>query len=228
MVPQTKEELAAFIDHTNLNATAVHSDICRLCDEAITHKFAAGGVNPRWVSWCADMLREQPVKVATVVGFPLGANTTKIKASETEDVIMAGADEVDMVVDLAAVIEHDAIAVRKDIKAVFDVCRTFKPSVLLKVIIEAAALTDEQVRFVSEIGGDIGVDYLKTSTGFHKAGGATIEHVRMMALSAPHCKIKAAGGIRTAKDAMAFIEAGASRIGASASLTILQEFAEGV
>ena len=177
-----------------------------------------------WVSLAADKLRGSGVKVCTVIGFPLGANTPKDKTLQAKVAITDGADEVDMVADLAAIIDADKQAVTKDIKAVLDVCRAFKPSVTLKVIIEAAALTNEQIVFVCEVANELGVDFVKTSTGFHSAGGASIEAVALMKQSAPRCKVKAAGGIRTCEDALKMIEAGASRIGASASIDIVNGF----
>ena len=224
MTPQTKQELAQFIDHTLLAAESTQEQIQKLCTEATEHKFASVCILPRWVALSAELLQGTGVKVCTVVGFPLGAVSPRIKALETEEAIMAGADEVDMVANLAAVMQGDQKALQKDIEAVAQVCKRFKPPACLKVIIEAAALTDEQIVFACQAAQAAQADYVKTSTGTHKAGGAKIEHVRLMAQTAPFCKIKAAGGIRTAADAMAMIEAGASRIGASASIQILNDF----
>lgn len=224
MTVRSRQELVKYIDHTQLSATTVEADIVKLCQEAREYQFAAVCVTPRWISLAADLLKGSGVLVAGVAGFPLGAVSPRIKALDAEEVIMAGADEVDMVADLAAILEGDPKALRKDIEAVLKVCRMMKPAVTLKVIIESAALTDEQIVFACRIGQDAGVDYLKTSTGMHKAGGATVEHVRLMVRTAPRCKIKAAGGIRTAEQALAMIEAGASRIGASASVQIVDSF----
>jgi deoxyribose-phosphate aldolase len=224
MTVRSRQELAKYIDHTQLSATTVEADIRKLCQEAKEYHFAAVCVTARWVSLSADLLKGSGVLVAGVAGFPLGAVCPRIKALEAEEVIMAGADEVDMVADLAAILEGDQKALRKDIEAVLKVCRMMRPAVTLKVIIESAALTDEQIVFACRVGQEAGVDYLKTSTGMHKAGGATVEHVRLMAQTAPRCKIKAAGGIRTAEQALAMIEAGASRIGASASVQIVESF----
>jgi deoxyribose-phosphate aldolase len=224
MTVRTRQELAKYIDHTQLSATTVEADIRKLCQEAREYHFAAVCVTPRWISLSADLLRGSGVLVAGVAGFPLGAVSPRIKALDAEEVIMAGADEVDMVADLAAILEGDEKSLRKDIEVVLKVCRMMKPAVMLKVILESAALTDEQIVFACRIGQEVGVDYLKTSTGMHKAGGATVEHVRLMVQTAPRCKIKAAGGIRTAEQALAMIEAGASRIGASASVQIVESF----
>lgn len=224
MIPRNRQELAKYIDHTQLGATTVQADIRKLCREAKEYHFAAVCVTPRWVSLAADLLRGSGVLTAGVAGFPLGAVSPRIKALDAEEVIMAGADEVDMVADLAAILEGNEKSLRKDMEAVLKVCRMMKPAVTLKVIIESAALTDEQIVFACRIGQEAGVDYLKTSTGMHKAGGATAEHVRLMAQTAPRCRIKAAGSIRTAEQALAMIEAGASRIGASASVQIVESF----
>jgi deoxyribose-phosphate aldolase len=138
--------------------------------------------------------------------------------------IFAGADEVDMVADIAAIIEGDRKYFANELRSVLKVCRSMRPSVILKVIIEAAALTHDQKILACEVCESSGVDYVKTSTGLHPAGGASAEDVKLMALTAPSCKIKAAGGIRTLEQAMEMIEAGASRIGTSASVQIVEEF----
>jgi deoxyribose-phosphate aldolase len=224
LIPQSKQELAARIDHSLLSPTAVEADIRRLCAEAAEYRFASVCVTARWVSLAADLLRGSGVRTAAVVGFPLGTSSPRLKALEAEEAVMNGADELDMVADLAAVVEQDERGLRRDLEAVWKVCRQMNPPVVLKVIIESAALTDEQIVFVCRIGQEIGVDFLKTSTGMHKAGGATPEHVRLMAQTAPRCKIKASGGIRTAQQALTMLQAGASRLGTSSSVQILQEF----
>ncbi|AQT67750.1 Deoxyribose-phosphate aldolase 1 [Anaerohalosphaera lusitana] len=220
----TDKELAAYIDHTLLDPVATRGEIEQLCDEAIEYRFHSVCVLPRWTSLAAEKLRGSEVVVDGVAGFPFGADSAKIKAAQTKEVIMAGADEIDMVADLPSIIEGNSRYLRRDIQAVMKVCRSFRPAVVLKVIIEASALTEKQIRFACQECEDIGVDYIKTSTGMHKSGGASVEAVQIMAESAPGCKIKAAGGIRTADDAVAMIEAGASRIGCSASVRIIEEF----
>ena len=224
MTIQTKEQLAKYFDHTILDCMAVEGDIRRVCDEAVRYGFYAVCVQPRWVSLCADILHGTGVKVVSVAGFPYGTNVSKVKAYEAHAVIMDGADEVDIVADLASVIAGDFGYLRRDFEAVVKVCHSMRPEVPLKVIIESAALNEEQIRFVCGIAQDTGVDFVKTSTGFHKAGGATVDDVKLMAAAAPRCKIKAAGGIRTLQQALAFIEAGVSRIGASASVEIVEQF----
>jgi deoxyribose-phosphate aldolase len=224
MMIQSKEQLAKYFDHTLLDCMATEGDVRAHCQEAIQYGFYAACVQPRWVSLCADILHGTGVKVVSVAGFPYGTNLSKVKAFEAEAVIMDGADEVDIVVDFASVLAGDADTLRRDFKAVLKVCHSMTPRVPLKVIIESAALNDEQIRFVCGIAQEIGVDFLKTSTGFHKAGGAHIEDVKLMAQAAPQCKIKAAGGINTLEQTLAFIEAGVSRIGASASVQIVEQF----
>jgi deoxyribose-phosphate aldolase len=222
-----EKELAGRIDHTLLKATATSEDIKRLCQEAKEYGFFAVSVNPRWVGMAADELAGSGVKVDGVVSLPLGADSTKMKAAQAHDLIFAGADEVDMVTDLAAIIEGDQKYLRGQLTAVLKVCRAMRPGVVLKVIIESAALTDEQKRFACGIASNVGVDFVKTSTGMHPAGGATLEDVRLMKESAPNCRVKAAGGIRTARQVMEFLEAGAARIGTSSGTAIIEEVRQG-
>ena len=224
MLPETKEQLAGFIDHTLLGATIIRSDIEKHCEEAIKYGFCTVCVLPRWIPLAAQIVHGTNIKVDGVAGFPFGADSTKIKAAQAKEVIFAGADEVDMVADLASVIQGDRKYLANDIKAVLKVCRSVRPAVTLKVIIESAALTDEQKQFVCQIAQEVGVDFIKTSTGLNPAGGAKVEDVKLMAQAAPNCKIKAAGGIRTAQEAIDMIKAGASRIGTSASVAIIEGF----
>ena len=220
----TAAQLAKTIDYTLLSATAVKDDISRLCAEARQYCFFAVCVHPRWVSLCVDILDGSDVKVVSVAGFPFGTNVPRIIAAEAKDVIFAGADEVDIVADLASVIAGDEKYLRNELVDVLKVCKSMKPAVTLKLIIEAAALTVEQKRFVCGIASDLGVDFVKTSTGFNPAGGANAEDVKLMKQFAPRCKVKAAGGIKTAKTALEMIEAGAERLGCSAGIRILEEF----
>jgi deoxyribose-phosphate aldolase len=222
--PKTKEQLAQYIDHTLLSATATDEQIRQLCQEALQYCFASVCVLPRWVDLCADILQGSGVHVCTVAGFPLGGSVARVKAMEADLAIASGADEIDMVADLAAILSGDSAYLLNEFRTVLRPCRAVHPYVGLKVIIESAALTDEQIVFACKIAQDAGADFVKTSTGFHPAGGAKIEQVRLMAASAPKCKIKASGGIKTTADALAMIEAGASRIGASASAAIVDPF----
>jgi deoxyribose-phosphate aldolase len=227
MMPETKAGLAKYIDHTFLSATTSEQDVRRVCAEAVQYGFWSVCFLPRWMSLAADILHGEDVKIDGVAGFPFGADSAKIKAAQAEDVIMAGADEVDMVADLAAIIEGDRKYLEADLRAVLKVCRSMTPAVPLKVIIESAALATDQKVFACQVAQDVGVDFIKTSTGLNPAGGATVEDVKLMAQTAPKCRIKAAGGIRTAKEALDMIEAGASRIGTSASVQIVEELGEG-
>jgi deoxyribose-phosphate aldolase len=223
----TAEQLAAHIDHTLLKATATSDDIRRLCTEAREYGFCAVLINNRWINLAADLLAESKVRVGAVVSLPLGGDTTEIKVASTKQAIMDGADEVDMVADLAAIIEGDRRYLRKQLTAVLNVCRAMKPVVLLKVIIESAALTKEQKIFACQLANRCGVDFVKTSTGMNPAGGATIEDVKLMKEYAPNCKVKAAGGIRTARQAVDILEAGAERIGTSSGVQIIEQLKSG-
>jgi deoxyribose-phosphate aldolase len=219
--------LAGCIDHTLLSATATSEQIIQLCQEAKEYGFCAVSVNPRWVALAAEQLHDSKVKVGGVVSLPLGADLTKIKVAQAREAIFDGADEIDMVADLAAIIEGDEQYLSNQMKAVLKVCRSMRPRVLLKVIIESAALTSEQKIFACQIADKYGVDFVKTSTGLHPAGGATVEDVKLMKEAAPHCKVKAAGGIRTAKQVFEMLEAGAERIGTSSGVQIIEELKAG-
>jgi len=221
-----EKQLAGCIDHTLLSATATSEQIKRLCSEAKSYGFYAVSVNPRWIALAAEQLHGSKVKVGGVVSLPLGADTTKIKVAQTKEAIFAGADEVDMVADLAAIVEGDERYLHHQLQLVLRVCRSMRPFVVLKVIIESAALTREQKIFACQIADRCGVDFIKTSTGMNPAGGATVEDIKLMKEAAPNCKIKAAGGIRTAKQAIEMLDAGADRIGTSSGVHIIREFKE--
>jgi deoxyribose-phosphate aldolase len=218
-----RNDIARYIDHTLLKAEATRGEILRLCDEAVSYGFHTVCVSGRWLSLVAERLHGTPVNVGGVVSLPLGADTTKIKVAQTREAVQAGADEIDMVADLAAIIEADAGYLLHELQSAVGVCRSIRPPVLLKVIIESAALTHDQKVFACEIAQQAGADFVKTSTGLHPAGGATVEDVRLMKEAAPRCKVKAAGGIRTAQQVLAFLEAGAERIGTSAGVQIVNE-----
>ena len=221
------KELAGCIDHTLLEATATREQIEQLCWEAKEYGFHTVCVNGRWLPLVADLLAGSTVAVGGVVSLPLGANSTKVKVAQAKNAIFAGADEIDMVADLAAIIDGDSRYLLGQLQAVLKVCRSMRPAVLLKVIIESAALTDDQKIFACRIAQQAGVDFVKTSTGLHPAGGATLEDVKLMRESAPGCKVKAAGGIRTAEQAMEMLAAGAQRIGTSSGVRIVEEFKAG-
>ncbi|MFC1636276.1 deoxyribose-phosphate aldolase [Planctomycetota bacterium] len=223
----SEEELARSIDHTLLSAMATSEQIKQLCLDAKSYGFHAVCVNGRWVALAAELLSGSSVAVGGVVSLPLGADSTKVKMAQARDAIFAGADEIDMVADLAAIIEGDARYLSNQLRAMLKVCRSMRPAVILKVIIESEALTDEQKVFVCLIAQGVGVDFIKTSTGLHPAGGATPEDIKLIEEIAPRCKIKAAGGIRTAEQALVLLAAGAHRIGTSSGVQIMEEFNAG-
>lgn len=209
--------LAKYIDHTILKATATKEDVAKLCDEAARHGFASVCVNPFWVSLCSDLLKGSGVKVCTVIGFPLGANESAVKAFEANLAIKQGAEEVDMVINIGALKSGMYDVVRNDISAV----REASEGKILKVIIETSYLTDAEKETVCKICAECGVDFVKTSTGFSDAG-AKVEDVKLMA-KASGLKVKASGGIRSKEDALKMIEAGASRLGTSAGVKIVTD-----
>lgn len=207
-----------YIDHTLLKADSVQSQFDQLIDEAKTYDFASVCVNPCWVAYAAEALKDSDVKVCTVVGFPLGATTSATKAFETKDAIANGVDEIDMVINIGLLKQGNDQAVEDDMRAVVEA----SGDKLVKVIIEACLLTDEEKVRACQLAVKAGVDFVKTSTGF-STGGATISDVKLMRQTVgPDIGVKAAGGARSLEDAMAFIEAGATRIGTSAGVTIMK------
>ena len=224
----SKEQLAGCIDHTLLSPTATAEQIKQLCAEAVDHGFHSVCVNLRWVALAADELAQSKVKIGGVVSLPFGADTTRIKLAQANQAIFDGADEVDMVADLASIIEADSKYLKAQLCAMVKICHSMRPQVCLKVIIESAALTDEQIKFVCNTADSCGVDFVKTATGFNPAGGATVEDVKLMKESAPNCKVKAAGGIKTAQQAIEMLAAGAERIGTSSGVQIIDEFCSGL
>ena len=218
------EQLTGYIDHTLLKPTATRENIEQLCNEAIEYGFHSVCINTRWLPLAAELLQNTNIKISGIAGFPLGGDSTKIKVAQVKDAIFDGADEIDMVADLASIIEGDSKYLSRELYSVLKVCRSMKPPVLLKVIIESAALNEEQIIFACKIAQEVGVDFIKTSTGLHPSGGATIEAVKLMKDTAPKCKIKAAGCIQTAQQALDMLEAGADRIGTSAGMKIIEQF----
>lgn len=211
-------KIKKYIDHTLLKADSVQSQFDQLIDEAKTYDFASVCVNPCWVAYAAEALKDSDVKVCTVVGFPLGATTSATKAFETKDAIANGADEIDMVINIGLLKQGNDQAVEDDMRAVVEA----SGDKLVKVIIEACLLTDEEKVRACQLAVKAGVDFVKTSTGF-STGGATISDVKLMRQTVgPDIGVKAAGGARSLEDAMAFIEAGATRIGTSAGVTIMK------
>ena len=212
--------LSHMIDHTLLKPDATQDEIARLCYEARKHGFASVCINPANVKLCGELLKDSDVLICTVVGFPLGATSIESKVFEAQKAIRDGATEIDMVINVGALKSHDYQLVHRDIASVAHVCHG--DGAILKVIIEAALLTDEEKVAGCQIAKVAGADFVKTSTGFGP-GGATAEDVALMRrVVGPKIGVKAAGGIRTYADAQRMIAAGASRIGASASVTIVQ------
>lgn len=216
--PRLTGDLAATIDHTLLKPDATLEEIDRLCAEALEHRFASVCVNGVHVRRCAEILQGSGVAVCTVVGFPLGATAPEVKVYEARRALEDGATEVDMVQNVGALRSGDDEFVRRDVAAVAETVHRFGAS--LKVILETCLLDDEQKVRASRLAKLAGADYVKTSTGFSK-GGATVEDIALMRRAVgPELGVKASGGVRTADDARAMIAAGATRIGASASIAI--------
>jgi deoxyribose-phosphate aldolase len=215
-----RDELARLIDHTMLKPDAVPAEIEQLCDEAIHHHFASVCVNPSYVPLAAAKLAETEVAVCTVVGFPLGATTTTAKVCEAEQALKDGATELDMVLRIGALKAGQRAIVRDDIAAVADAVH--EGGGLLKVIIETALLTEEEKALACELAREADADYVKTSTGFASAG-AKVDDVRLMRETVgPQMGVKAAGGIHSYEEAVAMVNAGASRLGASAGIQIVE------
>ena len=214
----TKKNVAGMIDHSLLKADATEAQIAKLCQEAKEHGFASVCVNPGYVPEAAEALKGTDVRVCTVIGFPLGATSSEAKAAETADAIAKGAAEVDMVVNVGRIKSGNWDYVRSDIAAVVNAARG---RALTKVIIETCLLTDDEKIRVCETAKDAGADFVKTSTGF-STGGATAADIALMRKTVgPDMGVKASGGIHSTEEAIALIEAGASRIGASAGIAII-------
>ncbi|MGB0715231.1 MAG: deoxyribose-phosphate aldolase [Phycisphaerae bacterium] len=219
------DDIAATIDHTILKAEATSAQIDKLCDEAIEHRFFAVCVNGRYVARAASRIAGSSgfkPAIAAVVGFPLGAMSTDIKAMEAQRAMDDGATEIDMVIPVGALLEGDVAAVRRDIEALAMVVHRASTPGLLKVILETGLLSDEQIQLGCRASAEGEADFVKTSTGMHASGGATIPHVQLLYRHATPIKVKASGGIRSLESALAMIEAGASRIGTSSGVAILE------
>ncbi|MCM3442071.1 deoxyribose-phosphate aldolase [Metabacillus halosaccharovorans] len=212
-------KIANMIDHTALKADTTRDVIEKLCQEATEYQFASVCVNPTWVETAAQLLKNTEVKVCTVIGFPLGANTPETKAFETKDAIEKGATEVDMVINIGALKDKNDDLILKDIKAVVDAANG---KALTKVIIETSLLTEEEKVRACELSVKAGADFVKTSTGF-STGGATVEDISLMRKTVgPTIGVKASGGVRDTEGAEALIKAGATRIGASSGVAIIK------
>lgn len=231
-------EFSKYFDHTILNAAATMEEVDRICKEAIEYRFASVCVNGAWTKTVAEKLADTDIAVCTVIGFPLGAMSTRAKRFETLTAIEDGATEIDMVVNIGAVKDKNDAFVRQDIAAVKEICsnNTMGKEVILKVIIETCLLSDEEKKRVCELAVEAGADFVKTSTGF-STGGATTKDVALMRKTVDEkttaleketgqtwkrVRVKASGGIRDAKTAKEMIAAGADRLGTSATVAIIQ------
>ena len=211
-------ELNRMIDHTILKPEATEAAVQKIIDEAKEYNFFSVCINPCWVAFASEQLADTDVAVCTVIGFPLGANTPEVKAYEAADAIKNGANEVDMVINIGALKSQQYDYVRQDIQGVVDAA---KGKALVKVIIETALLTDEEKVKACELAKEAGADFVKTSTGF-STGGAKVADIRLMRETVgPDPGAKASGGGHTAEEALAMIEAGATRIGASTGVAIV-------
>ncbi len=213
-------DLAKKIDHTLLKPDATQNQIAQLCLEARKFGFASVCVNPTWIKLCAELLKGSEVKVCSVVGFPFGATLPEVKVFETEQVIKDGANEIDMVINIGALKAGDTDLVARDIRGIVEAAH--RHAAIVKVILEVALLTDEEKVIASLLAKEAGADFVKTSTGF-ASGGTTVHDVELMRRTVgPEMGVKAAGGVRTREDAENMVRAGATRLGASAGVKIVQ------
>ena len=218
----TVEQLANMIDHTNLKAFADDAAFEKLCDEAKKYNFKMVAINPAQTVRCKKKLEGSPVHVGAAIGFPLGQTTLECKIVETKDAIEKGADEIDYVINVAELKNKNYDYIKKEMEEIVKICR--EAGKTSKVIFENCYLTDDEKRKVAEIAKEVKPDFIKTSTGFG-TGGATVEDVKLMkSVVGDEVKVKAAGGIRDLKTALAMIEAGAERLGTSAGVAIVEEY----
>lgn len=217
--------LARLIDHTILKPDATSQEVLKLCDEAIAHDFILVCVNPVHVAPSVVRLADSGVKVGTVIGFPLGATTTRVKIAEAVEATLSGAEELDMVINIGFLKEGREVEVHADIAAVRSAVTDLQTGIILKVIIEAGLLSDAEIVRACHLAVAAGADYVKTSTGFGP-GGATPDQVSLMRKTVgPNCGVKASGGIRTFKAVKELLAAGANRIGTSSGIAIMQQAA---
>ena len=214
----TPSDLAKYIDHTLLKPEATEEQVAALCAEAAEHHFYSVCVNSNWTEFCARKLQGTGVKVCSVVGFPLGAMDSRSKGFETRTAVSNGADEIDMVMNVGAMKAKNLKLVREDILAVRRACR---PGIVLKVIIEACLLTDEEKILACQIVKDVGADFVKTSTGFNKSGATVADVALMRRTVGPSLGVKAAGGVRSFEEAVEMIRAGATRLGTSSGVLLV-------
>jgi deoxyribose-phosphate aldolase len=214
------ESVASLIDHTLLKPEASREDILTICAEAVKYGFKSVCVNPIWTALVHNTLEETEVRTCSVVGFPFGATPTEVKVHEARGATLDGADEIDMVINIAAARAGDRSTLLTDIASVADAAHA--GGAILKVILETSLLTDAQKVLVCEVAAEAGADFVKTSTGF-AGGGATVEDIALMRRTVgPNIGVKASGGIRSLEDARAMIDAGATRIGASSGVAIVK------
>jgi deoxyribose-phosphate aldolase len=221
-LPVPEWQAAAWrIDHTLLRPEASRAQVVQLCDEAAQYGFACVMINPTWVALCASRLRDTPVRTGAVIGFPLGASVTTAKRLEAEECLRLGADELDMVMNIGALKSGDHTLVETDIRVLAET--SHQAGAILKVILECALLTDKEKEAACHLALAAGADFVKTSTGFGSSG-ATVEDVELLRhVVGDRCRVKAAGGVRTAAEFAALLKAGADRIGTSASVNIMRE-----
>jgi deoxyribose-phosphate aldolase len=212
--------IASLIDHTILKPDATRADVLKICREARQYGFASVCINPFWVPLAQAELAGSPVKVCTVVGFPLGATSTEAKAAETAAAVRDGAREIDMVINVGALRSGENDAVRRDVERVVETAHA--GGAIVKVILETALLNDEQKALACTLCKQAGADFVKTSTGFGPAGATAHDVALMRSVVGSEMGVKAAGGIRTLEDLKAMVAAGATRIGASASIKIVE------
>ena len=216
------EQLCGMMDHTFLKPYGTAEDIINLCREAMEYNFAMVAINPSEVKTCVELLAKSPVRTGAAIGFPLGQNTPEVKAFETKDAIKNGATEIDTVINIRALQKGMPDIVRKEIADMVSICKP--ANVICKVILETCYLTYEQKVTVCRIAKEEGVDFVKTSTGFG-TGGATAEDIQLMrSIVGPEIGVKASGGVRDLATALSMIDAGATRIGTSAGVKIVNEF----
>ncbi|SDY40848.1 deoxyribose-phosphate aldolase [Eubacterium barkeri] len=218
----TVEELAKLIDHTNLKPYASEEDMEKLCEEAKEYGFKMVAINQTQSKRCSEFLKGTEVHTGAAISFPLGQTSIESKVSETRDAIQNGADEIDYVINLTEVKNGNFDYIQSEMQAIVDVCR--EREICIKVIFENCYLTKDEIKKIAEIAKVVKPNFIKTSTGFG-TGGATLEDVRLMkSIVGDSVKVKAAGGIRSLADALAFVEAGAERLGTSAGIAIIEEY----
>ena len=218
----TVEQLANMVDHTNLKAFADDAAFTKLCDEARKYNFKMVAINPAQTVRCKEKLKDSLVHVGAAIGFPLGQTTLECKIFETKDAIKKGADEIDYVINVAELKNKYYDYIKKEMEEIVKICK--EAGKISKVIFENCYLTDDEKVKVAEIAKEVKPDFIKTSTGFG-TGGATVEDVKLMkSVVGDEVKVKAAGGIRDLKTALAMIEAGAERLGTSAGVAIVEEY----